>query len=140
MSVQMILAPVFVLVLLAVVLAVWMGRSRFAALRAGQIKVGPGSPRNADWPEPARKVSDCFHNQLELPLYFYVVAILALVTRQADLAFVVLSWLFVALRYLHAFEHTGRNRLKARFGLFASGALVLLALWLYLALKIYTLA
>lgn len=140
MSVQMILAPVFALVLLAVVLAVWMGRERIAVVRSGRVSVGPGSPRNADWPELARKVSDCFHNQLELPLYFYVVVILALVTRQADLAFVVLSWLFVALRYLHAFEHTGRNRPKARFGLFAAGALVLLALWLYLALKIYTLA
>ncbi len=134
----MILAPVFALVLLAVALAVWMGRARFAAMKGGGTRVGPGAPRNADWPEPARKVSDSFHNQLELPLYFYVVVILALVTRQADLAFVVLSWLFVALRYLHAFEHTGRNKLRARFGLFAAGAIVLLALWLYLALKIYT--
>lgn len=136
MTVPSILAPVFAQILLAFVLLFWMGRERFAAARAGKLTGARNSPRTVDWPGKARQVSDCFHNQLELPILFYVVVTLALVTRQADLLFVCLSWVFVVTRYAHAFEHTGANRMKYRFGAFLAGAVVLLALWLTLALKI----
>lgn len=137
MTVQTILAPVFAQVLLLFILLFWMGRERFAAARAGKLSGARSSPRTVDWPGKARQVSDCFHNQLELPILFYVVVIVALVTRKADLLFVCLSWVFVVTRYAHAFEHTGANRLKFRFGAFFACALVLLALWLMLALKLF---
>ena len=138
MSVQAVLAPVFALVLLAFVLLFWMGRERFAAIRAGEVKTAEGSPRGFGWRGRAQQVSDCFHHQLELPVFFYVCVTLALVTKAADLVFVVLSWVFVALRVLHAVEHTGPNRIKRRFQLFLAGALVLMALWTWLALKVFT--
>jgi len=137
MSVQAILAPVFVQVLLTFVLLFWMGRERFAAARAGDVKGPRGAPRHVEWPEQARKVSDCFHNQLELPVLFYVAVVLALVTRQADLLFVALSWVFVVTRCAHAFEHVGRNRTPWRFRAFLAGALVLMGMWLELALKLF---
>ena len=137
MTVQAILAPVFALVLLAFVLLVAMGRARVAAVRSGEVRLGKGSPRGFGWPEKAAKVSDCFHNQLELPIFFYLVVTLGLVTKTADLVFVVLSWIFVALRYIHAFEHVGVNKTARRFNLFLSGFLVLAVLWIWLALKIF---
>lgn len=138
MSVQAILAPVFALVLLTFVLLFWMGRERFASVRAGEVKPAEGSPRGFGWRGRAQQVSDCFHHQLELPVFFYVAVTLALVTKTADLAFVLLSWIFVALRVLHAVEHTGPNRILRRFRLFLSGALVLVALWLWFGLKLFT--
>lgn len=137
MSLQAILAPVFAQALLAFVLLFWMGRERFAAARAGEVSVGRGSPRGFAWPEKAQKVSDCFHNQLELPILFYALVPLAILARKADLIFVLLAWVFVATRYVHAFEHTGRNLLKARFRLYLAGAAALLAMWIYVALRIF---
>lgn len=137
MTVQAILAPVFALVLLAFILLVAMGRARVAAVRAGEARVGKGSPRRVDWPDKAAKVSDAFHNQLELPIFFYLAVTLALVTRTADLVFVLLSWVFVALRYVHAFEHTQANRVSLRFSLFLAGVAVLAGLWIWLALKVF---
>lgn len=137
MSVQAILAPVFALVLLAFVLLVAMGRARVAAVRAGEARLGKGSPRGFDWPEKAAKISDCFHNQLELPIFFYLAVTIALVTKTADLLFVALCWAFVALRYVHAFEHVGVNRTGRRFSLFLAGWLALAALWIWLALKLF---
>lgn len=137
MSVQAILAPVFALVLLAFVLLIAMGRARFAAVKTGETRVEKGSPRRFAWSEKAAKISDCFHNQLELPIFFYLAVTLGLVTRTADLVFVILSWIFVALRYVHAFEHTGANRTLWRFRLFLAGAVAVMALWAWLALNIF---
>lgn len=136
MTVQAILAPVFALVFLAFFLLVWMGRVRFAAGRAGEVTPNKGSPRTFAWPQKAQQVADCFHNQLELPLFFYALVPLAMFTKQADLLFVLMSWVFVATRYGHAFVHTGPNKLKQRFPLFMAGAIILMAMWAIFAVRI----
>ena len=82
------------------------------------------------WPQKVQQVSNCYHNQLQLPLLFYVVVILAYILHKADLLFVLLAWVFVVLRILHAVVHTGSNRVGRRFQLFAAGAIVLLAMWI----------
>ena len=137
MTVQSILAPVFAQVLLTFGLLFWMARERFATARSGPPKGAARNPRTAEWTGRARQVSDCFHNQLETPLLFYVVVTLALVTKLADLLFVLLAWLFVVTRYAHAVEHCGPNRLKFRFGAFAAGVVILLCMWTELALKVF---
>jgi hypothetical protein len=138
MTVAAILAPVFVQVLLTFALLFWMGQARFAAARAGEVTPSKGSPRTFGWPQKAQQVSDSFHNQLELPLLFYALVPLAMLTRKADLLFVLMSWVFVALRALHAFEHTGPNTLKRRFGLYGAGAIVLMVMWGVFAVRILT--
>ena len=73
-----------------------------------------------------------------MPLLFYVVVILAVFTRTADLIFVVLSWLFVLARLAHAYVHTTSNHVPTRFNVFAVGVLVLLVMWILFAFKILT--
>lgn len=137
MTVQSILAPVFAQVLLTFGLLLWMARERFATARSGPPRGAARTPRTAEWTGKARQVSDCFHNQLETPILFYLVVTLALVTRLADLLFVLLAWLFVVTRYAHAVEHCTANRLKFRFGAFAAGVMILLGMWIELALKLF---
>ncbi|RXF67095.1 MAPEG family protein [Hansschlegelia zhihuaiae] len=138
MTVQAIFAPVFAQVMLTFALLVWMGRERWVAVRAGAVKGQKGvSPRRIEWPARAQQVSDCYLNQFELPLLFYVAVGLGFLTRSADLVFVTLSWVFVATRYVHAFVHTGSNRTATRFGWFLVGALILMAMWIWLAARIY---
>lgn len=136
MTLPAILAPVFAQVLLVFVLLFWMGGARGKAVRARAVEVRPGSPRNYGWPARAQQVSDAFHNQFELPVLFFALVPLAIITRKADLLFVLLAWVFVALRWLHAFELSIKNRLKFRFPLFAASAIVLLILWGVFALRI----
>ncbi|MFD1703539.1 MAPEG family protein [Methylopila henanensis] len=136
MTVQAILAPLFAQVLLTFALMIWMAQTRFAAARAGKVTPNKGSPRTFGWPEKAQQVADSFHNQLELPPLFYVLVTLALVTKEADLLFVAMSWAFVASRYVHAYVHTGRNRTMTRFRCYFVGALILLAMWAIFAIRI----
>ena len=90
-----------------------------------------------NWPTRATQVANCFRNQFEVPVLFYVVTILALITHQADLLFVLLSWVFVVLRYAHAFIHTTSNRVQRRGLVYLAGALVVMGLWIELALRLY---
>ena len=137
MTVQAILLPVFVQVLIFL-LALWMLQVRAAAVRSGAVHPRDFALGQAVWPARATQVSNSFHNQLQLPLLFFVLVILAMMTKKADLLFVVMSWAFVATRILHAAIHTGPNRLGPRFGAFAAGAALLLAMWVIFALRILT--
>ncbi|KTS24059.1 hypothetical protein NS228_09970 [Methylobacterium indicum] len=136
MSIKALLAPVFVQVLLTFVLLFWTGRVRFAAARAGAVKVKDVSLGERTWPAPVQQVSNAFSNQFELPVLFYVVVGLALATRQTDTLFIGLAWLFVLTRIVHAGIYATSNVVIRRFQAFLAGALVLLAMWFVLALKI----
>jgi hypothetical protein len=75
-------------------------------------------------------------NQFELPLLFYILIALALPLRHADLVIVMLSWVFVVCRFAHAGIFVTSNDLSHRSLAWFAGVLVLLAMWLYFALKI----
>ncbi|OWJ57251.1 MAPEG family protein [Inquilinus limosus] len=138
MTVPAILLPVFVQVALIFGLAVWLLRERAGALRRGEVRVGDIALGQPAWPARATQVGNSFNSQLQLPLLFFVLVILAMMTRKADLPFVVMSWLFVASRILHLAVHTGSNRLGPRFGAYAAGFVLLLAMWAVFALRILT--
>jgi hypothetical protein len=57
-------------------------------------------------------------------------------TRQADLLFVVLAWVFVLSRLVHAFEHSTANRVRMRGMLYGVGLLVLVLMWVIYILRI----
>ncbi|MET7243475.1 MAPEG family protein [Methylobacterium sp. EM32] len=136
MTPKAILAPVFVQVLLTFGLLLWTGRARFAAARAGQVKLKDISLAERSWPAPVQQVSNAFANQFELPVLFYVVTGLALATAQADTLFVGLAWLFVLTRLVHAGIYATRNVVIRRFQAFLAGAVVLMAMWLVFAGRI----
>jgi hypothetical protein len=138
MTVQAILLPVFAQVALTFLLAVWLLRERAGALRRGEVRPGDIILGQPAWPARATQVANSFHSQLQLPVLFFVLVILAMMTRKADLLFVAMSWLFVASRILHVAVHTGPNRLGPRFAAYAAGFLLLLAMWVIFALRILT--
>ncbi|MEH3146317.1 MAG: MAPEG family protein [Methylobacterium frigidaeris] len=136
MSLQAVLAPVFVQVFLTFALLIWTGRARFAAARGGAVRVGDIALGERTWPPPVQQVSNAFANQFELPVLFYVLTGLALATRKADLAFVILAWVFVASRIVHAGIYATTNHVPHRFRAYLVGALVLMAMWLVFAIRI----
>ena len=137
MPIQITLMPIFVQVLLVFILMIWMAKERQTAIRRGVVHPRDIALREPKWPPKAMQVANCFSNQFEIPVLFYVVTIVALITRQADILFVFLSWLFVILRYVHAFVHTTSNRVPRRGLVYGLGVLVVMALWVELALRLY---
>jgi hypothetical protein len=111
MMIQMILLPTFVLVGLTFLVLFWRGND------------GTKPAANGDW----------FNYHLHT--LFYVAVVLALQTRHADLIMVLLAWVFVVLQVFQAgFLVTTANSRGSLF--FISGALILLAMWIYFAIRV----
>jgi hypothetical protein len=136
MSVPMILLPVFVLVGLTFTLLLWMAGARRGALVGGQTKVRDIALGQSNWPARATQIGNCYRNQFELPLLFYVLVAIALPLRHVDLVMVMLSWVFVITRFAHAGIFVTSNDLNRRSLAWFAGVLVLFAMWLYFALWI----
>jgi hypothetical protein len=130
-----ILTPVFVQAALTFFLLFWMGKERYQAVRDGTVvRNEPGM--RPTWIGRAGTISNAFHNQLEMPMLFYVVVILALVTGSADALMTALAWGYVILRLVHAAIHTTYNKIPHRFMVFIVSNLVLGAMWVTLAANV----
>ena len=111
MTVQMVLLPVFVLVFLTLGVFFWTGRR--------------GLTTRDD-------TADATNHASQLDLLFYALIAIGLPLRKIDLALVCLSWVFVVTRFLHAGIYVAGN---SRSQAWLAGALVLLAMWFYFALR-----
>jgi hypothetical protein len=136
MSIQSILLPLCVEVVLTFVLGFWSASVRLAAVRRGDVRPRDVALREPSWPKRETQIANAYHNQLELPVLFYVLTVLAIITRHADFLFVVLAWLFVLLRLAHAYVHVTSNHMGQRFAAFAAGAVVLAVMWGIFILRI----
>jgi hypothetical protein len=136
MSVQMVLLPVFVQVGLTFALLLWMASARGQALTGREVSPKDIALGQPNWPQRATQIANCFSNQFELPVLFYALIAVALPLRHADLFIVLMSWVFVVTRFLHAGVFVTSNELRQRSLIWFSGVVVLLVMWLYFALKI----
>src|SRR4051794_2963235 len=136
MTLPMILAPLFVLVLMTFVLSFWIPITSVPLLRSGEVRPEDVNLRQLNWPRPIQQVNNCYTSQFELPVLFYVLTILAIISKHADLVFVVMAWLFVLARLAHAFIHVTSNDLNMRGPVFGIGALVLAIMWVIFVVRI----
>jgi hypothetical protein len=136
MSLQMILAPLFVQVALVLGLMILMAVRRGAAVRGGHVREENISLREPNWPPRALQAAYAYSNQFELPVLFYVLTLLVVFTKQGDLAFVLLAWVFVTLRVLQAWVYVTSNKVAYRAIYFAAGAVVLTIMWATYMLRI----
>ena len=119
MMVVGILLPVFVLVALSFAAQFAARRPRFGGLS--------GSGAAAGEPGPA----------LQVDVLFYVVVALALTLRHADLVMVLLGWVFVLTRLVASGLIPAAGE-RHQASAVTAAALVLLAMWVYFALRIVT--
>lgn len=129
--------PLIAHVVLIVILYGLLGFRRRQMMQQGKVK--PSAYReNVTEPQESLFVKNCLANQFELPVLFYACCILLYITESDNLIALVLAWIFVALRYAHAYVHVTSNNLAFRSPLFAAGFAVLLVMWAWLALWMAT--
>ncbi|MBM6579234.1 MAPEG family protein [Microvirga sp. BT689] len=137
MSISAVILPVLVQVGLTLILLFWMGQTRVGHLRSGEVKVKDIALGERNWPNRVTQIQNSYHNQFELPVLFYVLVVLALITRKADMLFVIMSWMFVASRLVHAAIHTTSNKISQRFMAFVVGVLILAIMWVIFGIRIF---
>jgi hypothetical protein len=136
MQLPFILLPLFVEVLLTLALLIWMIPLRQGDFARGIARPDNISLREPNWSQKTLQVGYCFSNQFELPVLFYLLMILLIVTRHADVLMVVLAWIFVISRLGHAFVYCSNNQVKVRGAVYGIGASALSIMWIIFAVRI----
>ncbi|HXQ84978.1 MAG TPA: MAPEG family protein [Xanthobacteraceae bacterium] len=139
MSVQAILLPLFVEVILTFLLLFWLAPLRARDFSSGVTRPEAIALREPNWSKRTLQVAYSFSNQFELPVLFYVLTILEYVTHLASVVFVVLAWVFVLFRYLQAYVHVTSNVVRLRGAFFGVSALVLAIMWTLYIVEVLTL-
>jgi hypothetical protein len=134
---QAFILPVIIHALYTAVLGLRMANARVSAAKAGKVKIKEIALSPATWPNEAKKLANNFDNQFDLPTTWYAFTGLVLVTAKLDVVFVLLTWLFLVLRIWHSLEHTTGNRLPLRMYIYAGGLSVMVAMWLWFALRLF---
>jgi hypothetical protein len=136
MSVRFVLLPLFVEVLLTFGVMFGMMYFRTSTLRRGETRLADISLREPNWPRRATQFGYAFANQFELPVLFYILTILVIITRHADLLFVLLAWIFVLMRVLQAVVHVTNNNVRMRGAYYGVGSLILFIMWIIYIVRI----
>jgi hypothetical protein len=139
MTVQEILLPLFVEVILTFLLLFWLAPLRARDFNAGISRPDNVSLREPNWSPRALQVSYAFSNQFEMPVLFYVLTILAYVTHLAGIVFVVLAWIFVIFRILQAYVHVTNNNIRVRGSFYGIAVLALALNWAIYIFEVLTL-
>ncbi len=129
MSLTAAFAPLFVQVALTFAILLRLGQARLHEVRAGSVDMRAYARGEDVWPQLATQAANAFRNQFELPVLFYLVTILAFLSGRMSVALVVLSWVFVVTRLLHALIHVTTNNVPRRFAAYTAGFIVLAAMW-----------
>lgn len=129
--------PVLALMAWTLLVLLQIGIRRLRAAFAGRVVAndflcGESSRVPVDVSLPNR----VFMNLLEVPVLFYLLAIVFYVTHTVDAPAVALAWLFVVLRLVHSLIYFTYNKVLHRFLAFALGNVLVLAMLVYLALRL----
>ncbi len=107
------------------------------ATRAGHIRANPpgrdtfASGESAmRYFEPVEMPANNYRNLFEMPVLYFALVPLLLITNQDNWIQVILAWIYVALRAVHSFVHIGPKLVPVRALLFVASAAVLLAMWI----------
>ena len=79
---------------------------------------------------PVEMPANNLANLFEMPVLYFALVPLLLITRHGDHIQVVLAWLFVALRCLHSFIHIGPKKVLPRFAVYLASCVALSAMWI----------
>lgn len=122
---------------LSIAILVLMGRERVPRVMSGEIPMAEIAVERSAYPLRARLLSNSFDNQFQLPVLFYVVALLALMLGGVTWLETIAALLFVALRYAHAVVHVTTNHVLQRFAVYSAGLAVLVILWLMVLFRVF---
>ncbi len=133
-----ILWPSFALV--AVIFAVWL---TLFVQRFGHMRAHP--PTREDFAHsaaamryfrPVEMPANNLANLFEMPVLYFALVPLLLVSGHASTAQVALAWIYVALRAGHSVVHIGPKKVRPRFMLYLASCVALSAMWIGFAVDV----
>ncbi|MEA2864760.1 MAG: hypothetical protein QOC84_2716 [Bradyrhizobium sp.] len=123
--------PIGALAFLTFLVLVQVPIRRFAAARAGSVKAADFLfGESAAVPGHVSIPNRNYMNLLELPVLFYVAALMYEIAGKVDLLVLTLAWCYVGCRAVHSLIHLTYNHVFHRLAAFTASNFVLLFFWI----------
>lgn len=138
MQQSIVFEPMLALVFWTFIIMFFMGYKRFSAGISGRLK--PSAFKLGESPAvppDVRVAGRNFVNLFEMPVLFYALCLALYVTRGVSEVMLVVAWIYVVLRVVHSLIHVSYNKIMHRFTIYAISNLVLLAMWIMFAARLY---
>lgn len=118
----------------AVIFMVWsvLLRQRFAHIAANRPTAADFANAEAvgRYFRPVERPAQNLANLFEMPVLYFSLVPLLIVTGSASGIQVALAWVFVALRLVHSIIHIGPNTIRTRARVYIASSVALFAMWL----------
>ncbi|MFO1390386.1 MAPEG family protein [Cellvibrio sp.] len=123
--------PMFAMIVLTFVIAIYMLSLRVSAVRSGRVKLSAFRLNNEDTMSPRMlQVARNYSNLFEMPVLFYAAGAVTLALNLNSIAISILAWLFVVSRIVHSLIHITSNNVIRRMQAFMAGNLCILLIWM----------
>lgn len=134
------LQPVMALVLWSFVMWAWMYATRIPAIVKARMVLDPMLPNGqqmATLPPQVRWKADNYNHLMEQPTIFYATALALAISGDTSGVNLALAWGYVGVRIVHSLVQALINKIEVRFGLFVLSSLLLLAMAIHAALRLF---
>ncbi|WP_372369823.1 MAPEG family protein [Candidatus Uabimicrobium sp. HlEnr_7] len=125
------MCPIIAMVFLTFIVTIKMYLTRADAIKRGDLDIKFFRVLDSfNVPEDVAKVTRHYTNLYEMPVLFYLGAVLILTLKIDDVTFAIIGWLYVFCRIAHAYIHITYNKIGHRIRVFQLSVYVLITLWI----------
>jgi len=105
------------------------------SIKKGEVHIKQYRIYDGEFPPILNSVRQHYKNMFEMPILFYLLAVLLLIQGNTTNLDIIFAWGFVVFRILHSISRIPNRDVNLRFGLFAGSFLMLLGGWINFSLK-----
>jgi len=121
--------PVLAQLSIPLVVLILNGKRKAGDVNSGDVDREKAAMDNEAWSKPTVLTSKSLANQFQFPVVFYVLCLLLASLNAVTTGVLVVSWLFVVARLIHAYVHVTTNYVPIRFRAFLISMVLLLVLF-----------
>ena len=129
MAKHLIYWPVMAQLLIPILVLLLNGKRKSADVKSGNFDREKAAMNNEAWSKPVVLTSKNLANQFQLPVIFYVLCLILASIDAVTVTVLVVAWIFVVTRYVHAYVHVSTNYVPVRMRVFLLGTLFLFVLF-----------
>lgn len=111
-------------------------KARVTASKKGEVKLSYFKHNQGQAPQAMLRWGDNLQNQFELPVLFYTLVVLLIVSQQSSTLLIALAWVFALSRIVHTFIHVYSNHILHRMLSFIAGFSALFIMWIVFSLQL----
>ena len=105
------------------------------SVKKGEVHIKQYRIYDGEFSPILNSVRQHYKNMFEMPILFYLLAVLLLIQGNTTNLDIIFAWGFVVFRILHSISRIPNRDVNLRFGLFAGSFLMLLGGWINFSLK-----